>query len=250
MTASHHAATAQPQGAFSVAGYYDAYWSAEQERRYEPDPHLWSLILDGVTSCTRCLDVGCGPGNSYAGALRRRAASYVGVDISAAAVQEAQGAGLDARVIEDATQLPFDDESFDRVVCVEVFEHLFAPHRAAAEIWRVLAPGGRLVASTPNVAYWRLRANMVFGLWNPVGDELSIEQPWRDPHIRFFTPATLTRMLKMAGFSQVSASAHNGRLLDHLTARPTRFGRSEAYAALERRWPSLFGLAIHAAATK
>jgi methionine biosynthesis protein MetW len=241
---------AQRQPRSSVATYYDQFWSAEQPRRYVPEPALWSLIFGAVTPRSRCLDVGCGTGNSYAVELHRRGISYVGVDVSAQAVAHARASGLSAQVIDDAGQLPFSDDSFDLVVCVEVFEHLFGPHQAAREIRRVLRPGGRLVASTPNVAYWRLRANLLFGVWNPIGDELAIEQPWRDPHIRFFTPRTLSRMLRMAGFSAVYTSAHNGRLLDHLTSRPTCFGQSRPYAWLEQRLPSLLGLTVHAVATK
>lgn len=235
--------------AASVAGYYDEFWSTP-ERRFAPETELLSLMLDGVTQQTRCLDVGCGTGNSYARELQRRGGDYVGVDVSETAVAAARAAGLQAEVIADAAELPFPDESFDLVLCVEVFEHLFAPDSAAREIRRVLRPGGRLVASTPNVAYWRLRANLLFGLWNPLGDELSREQPWRDPHIRFFTPVTLRRMLMMAGFAAVTIGAHNGCFLDHLTSRPTTFGRSRGYAALERRLPSLLGLTIHAVALR
>lgn len=242
--------TAEREQASATASYYDGFWSAEQERRFDPDPQLWSLIFEGVTGQTRCLDVGCGTGNSYALEFRRRGAPYQGVDISPQAVEMARAAGINAQVIGDAAQLPFADGSFDLVLCIEVLEHLFAPDRAAVEIHRVLRPGGRLVVSTPNVAYWRLRANMLFGLWNPLGDEHSVEQPWRDPHIRFFTPKTLRRMLGMAGFWVVGVGAHNGCLLDHLTSRPTDFGHSATYAFLERRLPSLLGLTIHAVAEK
>jgi hypothetical protein len=130
------------------------------------------------------------------------------------------------------------------VVCIEVLEHLFAPDR------RVLRPGGRLVASAPNVAYWRLRAMLATGTWNPLGDELSAEQPWRDPHLRFFTPATMERMLRLAGFAEVQVGAHGGRGLDHLTTRPTAHGQGRLYRLAERRWPALFGLTIHAVAVR
>jgi 2-polyprenyl-3-methyl-5-hydroxy-6-metoxy-1,4-benzoquinol methylase len=136
------------------------------------------------------------------------------------------------------------------VLCIEVLEHLFSPQLAAAEILRVLRPGGRLVASAPNAAYWRLRANLLFGLWNPVGDELAVEQPWRDPHIRFFTTTTMERMLRMVGFSRVETGAHGGCLLDHATSRPTNFGQSRAYRLAERAMPSLLGATINVAAYK
>ena len=51
-------------------------------------------------------------------------------------------------VIGDAHALPFRDEVFDRVFAFNVFEHLRNPALAAAEIRRVLKPGGRLVVHT------------------------------------------------------------------------------------------------------
>lgn len=234
----------------AVSAYYDGFWSGERERHYRPEPALESLIFAGITPETRCLDVGCGSGNSYAPDIARQAATYAGVDVSANAVDAARRSGLDARVIDDAAELPFPNDSFDLVLCIEVLEHLFSPQDAASEIRRVLRPGGRLVASTPNVGYWRLRANLVFGLWNPLGDELSIEQPWRDPHIRFFTPTTMARMLSMVGFREIETGAHGGRFLDHTTSRPTDFGPSRSYRRAEQIAPSLLGLTVHVVAVK
>jgi SAM-dependent methyltransferase len=51
-------------------------------------------------------------------------------------------------VVADAHQLPFGDATFDAVVTFNTFEHLSDPERAAAEIRRVLKPGGRLVVHT------------------------------------------------------------------------------------------------------
>jgi SAM-dependent methyltransferase len=51
-------------------------------------------------------------------------------------------------VAADAHHLPFTDASFDAVVSFNTFEHLYDPDRAAAEIFRILKPGGRLVVHT------------------------------------------------------------------------------------------------------
>lgn len=234
----------------TVTDYYERYWSAETTPRYEPGPELAALLNRSLDGRAAVLDVGCGAGNSYAPAVAERAASYLGVDVSDRAVELARASGLDARVIEDAASLPFPDNSFDVAICIEVFEHLFAPDAAASEIRRVLRPGGRLVASAPNALYWRLRADLLRGRWNPLGDALSVERPWRDPHIRFFSPPLMGRMLRECGFSTVRVGAHGGRLLDHLTARPTGFGQSRLYRAAESRLPSLLGATIHALAVK
>ncbi len=47
--------------------------------------------------------------------------------------------------------LPFDDESFDAVICLEGIEHILHPESLFAELARVLKKGGLLIISTPNV---------------------------------------------------------------------------------------------------
>ena len=51
-------------------------------------------------------------------------------------------------VVGDAHRLPFADAVFDAVLCLNTFEHLREPRVAAAELLRVMRPGGRLVLKT------------------------------------------------------------------------------------------------------
>src|SRR5437763_7141567 len=107
----------------SVGEYYDTYWSANgsgfQGREYEP---LHAAVAPFVGARSDCLDVGCGDGRTMSRFLTAHAASCVGVDVSARAVESARSLGVDARVIDDAGTLPFADASFDLVTCVEVLE--------------------------------------------------------------------------------------------------------------------------------
>lgn len=57
-------------------------------------------------------------------------------------------------------RLPFDDSSFDAVVCVEGIEHVRDRHSTLSELRRVLRPGGRLLITTPNLL--SLRARLAF----------------------------------------------------------------------------------------
>ncbi len=212
----------------SVKTYYDGYWNEEHlelrasEARGQygdlPDPvrrHMDKLIPRGAL----CLDLGCGDGQTSGIWLTENGRRYIGVDVSAVGVQTAQARGLDARLIHIDQPLPFAENTFDAVVCIEVLEHLFAPHEVAAEILRVLKPGAFLIATTPNTAHLRRRIELgLFGVWNPFGDALSVAEPWRDPHIRFFTPDTLRRMLRRVGFSQIEVHGHQG-WIRHLQAR-------------------------------
>lgn len=49
----------------------------------------------------------------------------------------------------DIEAIPFPDNSMDAVICIEVLEHVANPFQAAAELYRVLKPGGVLMLTTP-----------------------------------------------------------------------------------------------------
>jgi SAM-dependent methyltransferase len=51
-------------------------------------------------------------------------------------------------IVADITSLPFDDESYDFVLCIEVLDHLKEPRKAADELYRILRKGGTLIMTT------------------------------------------------------------------------------------------------------
>lgn len=225
------------------SGYYESYWK-DAPQRYGADdagaisehgnldPAVQALYERLIPRGARVLDVGCGDGRTSGSWLTANGRAYVGVDVSETGVESARARGLEAQRIEDAAQLPFPDGSFDAIVCTEVLEHLFLPQQAAAEMRRVLKDGGVLIATVPNIGYLKRRVELgLFGVFNPFGDDLSSEQPWRDPHIRFFTPATLARMLTLSGFQQVQVEGHQG-LIGRL---PARLRSGSAASLLARR---------------
>jgi ubiquinone/menaquinone biosynthesis C-methylase UbiE len=100
------------------------------------------------------LDVGCGTGNATIPAAKL-AARATGLDFSPGLIEIARELGADAMVevdwiVGDAQDMPFEDDSFDRVI--SIFGHMFAPDHAAAasELKRVCRVGGGRIA----IACW------------------------------------------------------------------------------------------------
>jgi SAM-dependent methyltransferase len=100
----------------------------------------------------RVLDAGCGTGYGLAMLLAEGPESLTGMDLSEEAVAEAgRRLGGEADVLRaDVRDLPFDDGSFDMVVCFEVIEHIDRQPDALEELKRVLRPGGVFLISSPN----------------------------------------------------------------------------------------------------
>ena len=106
----------------------------------------------GVREGDRVLDVACGTGNATIPAART-GATAIGLDLTPelleAGRKSAAEAGVEIEWVEgDAEDLPFDDQSFD--VVLSTFGCMFAPRHdvTAAEIARVLRPGGRVAMAS------------------------------------------------------------------------------------------------------
>lgn len=97
----------------------------------------------------RLLDAGGGTGR-VAVALEGMAGQVVVADVSQGMLRQARGKGL-AAVSAPAEGLPFPGGTFERVIMVDALHHVADQAATARELWRVLAPGGRLVIVEPDI---------------------------------------------------------------------------------------------------
>ncbi|MEL7012077.1 MAG: bifunctional 2-polyprenyl-6-hydroxyphenol methylase/3-demethylubiquinol 3-O-methyltransferase UbiG [Pseudomonadota bacterium] len=102
----------------------------------------------------RVLDLGCA-GGFMAEALAEKGATVTGIDPAAQAIEAARvhaaKTGYDITYdVGVGESLPYEDASFDAVVCVDVLEHVADLDQVLREVERVLAPGGRFLFDTIN----------------------------------------------------------------------------------------------------
>ncbi|MEM6727681.1 MAG: bifunctional 2-polyprenyl-6-hydroxyphenol methylase/3-demethylubiquinol 3-O-methyltransferase UbiG [Pseudomonadota bacterium] len=98
------------------------------------------------------LDLGCA-GGFMAEALAERGAKVTGIDPAAEAIAAARAHGEGKGITYDVgvgEALPYDDASFDHVVCVDVLEHVQDLGQVCREVARVLRPGGTFLFDTIN----------------------------------------------------------------------------------------------------
>jgi SAM-dependent methyltransferase len=114
-----------------------------------PSPELVAGLEDGwLGRPGRALDLGCGLGTELAHLAARGVSLAVGVDRSAAALRRAHAEHLAVRFVRaDVLELPFGERSFDLALDRGCFHYLRPEDRSryAAEVLRVLRPGGRFL---------------------------------------------------------------------------------------------------------
>jgi SAM-dependent methyltransferase len=110
----------------------------------------------GPTAGLRCLDLGSDNG-VVSLLLRRGGGRWASADLTAEAVASIRGLVATDVHQTDGERLPFADAEFDRVVVVDMLEHVLDDERFAAELARITRPGGLLVVNTPHLKHSALR---------------------------------------------------------------------------------------------
>jgi 2-polyprenyl-3-methyl-5-hydroxy-6-metoxy-1,4-benzoquinol methylase len=160
------------------------------------NPHTLAVLL--VADGSRVLDIGTATG-TVAEALRERGARVWGVEIDEAAAKEAAKA-CEQIVIGDVEQLDLDAEldqhEFDWLLLLDVLEHLRDPLATLKRSASLLAPGGRVLISIPNVAHTSVRLQLLRGHFQYTETGLLDRT-----HLRFFDQDSVRELLAAADLS-------------------------------------------------
>lgn len=139
---------------------------------FQPDRYLLKKKIQkyGHLVTGRMLDIGAGEVDRYACFFKFT--ERVTTDIQ-------QGDNVD--VVASADKLPFDDASFDSVVCTQVLEHVPEPQLVVSEMYRILKHGGIVLATIPQTTplheephdYYRYTRYGIEHLFTHAGFEIS-----------------------------------------------------------------------------
>jgi SAM-dependent methyltransferase len=93
----------------------------------------------------KVLDIGCG-NSPYKHMLNKSKTIYYGIDVNESVEFEYFNPNV---IYFDGEKIPFSDESFDAIICTEVFEHVYNFQRLANEMHRVCKPNAKLIITIP-----------------------------------------------------------------------------------------------------
>ena len=157
-----------------------------------------NLVLDLVERGSRVLEFGCSTGYMSKALRDRLGATIVGVELNAEAAELAQ-AHLERVLVGDAEELDLEaelgGERFDAILFADVLEHLRDPGALLRRVRPLLAEGGTVVASIPNIAHASVRLALLGGSWRYREQGLLDET-----HLRFFTRAGVEDLFESAGY--------------------------------------------------
>jgi SAM-dependent methyltransferase len=198
----------------ALKDFYEQLWEDLPDDLEPPELGLRARLLRGeLRPGDSVLDLGCGDGTFTRLAAEAGAGSVVGVEVAEAALRRARAAhgDLEFRLAAIDGPLPFADASFALVWCSEVIEHIADTAAWLSEVRRVLAPGGRLLLTTPAHGRVRLLLHGVERYSEPQGD-----------HLHLYTARSLRTLLDDFGFADIRVRAASGPPL----MRRTLFARA------------------------
>ena len=199
------------------------------------------MLAELVPVGSRVLDVGCGTGSVSRIIADTRDAKIIGIEPDPCRATAARARGLQVHEQLFTPAVLQLLEAFDVIVFADVLEHVADPGNFLQLALRALLPGGRVIASVPNVAHWSVRLDLLRGRFDyqPVGI--------RDAtHLRWFTADTVRSLFETNGLRVISLQHTAGVTLpEYENQRPWRWmprdRRHAIVRALACRLPLLFG---------
>ena len=205
---------------------------------------VWNDLFARGINPAKMIDIGCGTGVFTSYAKAKVNPEIFGVDGNLHALDIAKKYDFKKLIhVADFNldKIPLQDADFDFCLCKDLLEHLVVPENVVSEAHRLLKPGGYFLVHVPN--HFPVFGRLKFLLQNDIDtyEYFPGSDRWNFPHIRFFTKASLIRLIGMIGFKVEMDLSYNFAALPGMAKLP--FGKTLG-VALARRNPTEFAGAI------
>lgn len=158
-------------------------------------------IIKLVPERSRVLDVGCSTGflGEYLIKEKKCVVDGVEYDEQAGAIASTRLTGFIRGDVEDESLLEnFNGKTYDVIIAGDILEHLKDPSRLLRKLSNFLSDNGKIILSLPNIAHFRIRANLFLGRF-----EYTEGGIMDSTHLRFFTHETARKLITGSGYTVV-----------------------------------------------
>ena len=159
---------------------------------------LSAKLLTNTSTPQMLLDLGAGTGR-FSGRLHELGFEVIGLEPAESLRKIAQNNYPQIQFIAgSATSLPFPDNSFDAIVCVDVLEHIPNTSLAIQEMYRVLKPGGQAIIIDKNINSLHHLYFIPTRIWKFAKESLgrwmyTTKFPFKE---KYFSPVELQKLLQ------------------------------------------------------
>jgi len=168
---------------YSTAGAHEASTGVER------GASRMVAILKEIKNGEKVLELGCNDGG-LTNEIAKQGNDVLGVDLPQVIEIAKNGyPHLNFLAFDLSQEFPWEDKSFDLVIAPEIIEHMVDDILFLKRCYRALNEKGRLIITTPNMAYIRTRIRLLRGKYSE-----------GETHIHQYTFATLRKKLEECGF--------------------------------------------------
>jgi glycosyltransferase involved in cell wall biosynthesis len=173
---------------------YEEYFVPYALKRSRYSCHHYAFRLVGTNQ--RVLEIGCADG-AFGAELVRAGNRVTGVGRAPRVPPEAGYERVISADLENGLNCPLRNsaQEFDRVLALDVLEHLRDPASLLSQLRTQLAARGKLIVSVPNSVNLTVRLMILFGHFSYSGRGIL---DWS--HLRFFTRKTIRRLVEQSGY--------------------------------------------------
>ena len=183
---------------YEVGSFFEHQVTRANDESWRPEAQARLELINRLHPTRGALlDVGCSAG-WFMGVAQDAGWKVAGIDVSGPAVKYSRSCGFDAKVAT-LDNHGFAPASFDVITMFDCIEHMPSPMRALQAVRSLLAPGGIVMLTTPNVdGFFPRLTYQIFG--RPFG---AWDHPGPPGHIYQFGMRTMSAALDRSGFAVI-----------------------------------------------